>query len=162
MDVSVRGDRHDKLDAYLSAWVTSLYPEDVAACGEPPLDVIWLPSARGLAQTSQAAAPVEYQRSVEVFVPKGSLLIMKNPLSAAKQQRGLSSNILKGWGNQCQFCNNPLVMSDVDQKVSDMLDDFQQKYSKILRESVKSALMNRRQLMGVHVVGDSKKSPIYK
>lgn len=97
-----------------------------------------------------------------------SLLIMKNPSSTAKQQRGLSdtlkgvSNILKGWGDQYQFCNNPLVMSDVDQKVSDMLDDFQQKYSKILREAVKSDLMNRRRLMGVHVVGDSKKSPIYK
>lgn len=43
---SVRGDNHDKLDAYMSAWVASLYPDSVEACGEPLTDVIWLPDVR--------------------------------------------------------------------------------------------------------------------
>jgi hypothetical protein len=38
------GSIHDKLDAYLSAWVASLPDEDCFACGEPPSDVIWIPS----------------------------------------------------------------------------------------------------------------------
>lgn len=37
------GSRHDKLDAYLSAWVASLSEEDTIACGEAPSDVIWIP-----------------------------------------------------------------------------------------------------------------------
>jgi predicted nuclease with RNAse H fold len=37
------GSRHDKLDAFLSAWVASLTPEDRIACGQVPDDVIWIP-----------------------------------------------------------------------------------------------------------------------
>jgi hypothetical protein len=37
------GSLHDKLDAYLSAWVASLSKEDCVACGDPPTDVIWIP-----------------------------------------------------------------------------------------------------------------------
>ena len=43
------GPRHDKLDAYLSAWVASLDEGDRVACGVPPHDVIWVPNAPGLA-----------------------------------------------------------------------------------------------------------------
>lgn len=41
---SVYGPRHDRLDAYMCAWVASLYPDGVEACGDPPDDVIWVPS----------------------------------------------------------------------------------------------------------------------
>jgi hypothetical protein len=37
------GSQHDKLDAYLSAWVASLPAEETIACGQPPFDVIWIP-----------------------------------------------------------------------------------------------------------------------
>jgi hypothetical protein len=37
------GSRHDKLDAYLSAWVASLPETEREACGEAPDDVIWIP-----------------------------------------------------------------------------------------------------------------------
>lgn len=37
------GSRHDKLDAYLSAWVASLPETEREACGEAPHDVIWIP-----------------------------------------------------------------------------------------------------------------------
>jgi hypothetical protein len=37
------GDRHDRLDAYLSAWVAALEEKDRRAFGMPPDDVIWTP-----------------------------------------------------------------------------------------------------------------------
>ena len=37
------GSRHDKLDAYMSAWIASLSEEERKACGKPPDDVIWIP-----------------------------------------------------------------------------------------------------------------------
>jgi len=41
------GSRHDKLDAYMAAWVASLTQRKTVACGEPPDDVIWLPRTSG-------------------------------------------------------------------------------------------------------------------
>jgi hypothetical protein len=38
------GSLHDKLDAYLSAWIASLPDEDCFACGDAPSDVIWIPN----------------------------------------------------------------------------------------------------------------------
>lgn len=40
------GDRHDRLDAYLSAWVAALEEPDRLAFGSPPDDVIWTPKGR--------------------------------------------------------------------------------------------------------------------
>jgi hypothetical protein len=37
------GARHDKLDAYMSAWVASLAKKDRESIGQPPNDVIWVP-----------------------------------------------------------------------------------------------------------------------
>ena len=37
------GSYHDRLDAYLSAWVASLDVRDRSAIGCPPHDVIWVP-----------------------------------------------------------------------------------------------------------------------
>ena len=37
------GASHDKLDAFMSAWVASLPDNSRKACGEPPDDVIWVP-----------------------------------------------------------------------------------------------------------------------
>jgi hypothetical protein len=37
------GDRHDRLDAYLSAWVAALEEPERRAFGTPPDDVIWTP-----------------------------------------------------------------------------------------------------------------------
>ena len=38
------GSQHDRLDAYLAAWVASLDERDREAIGRPPRDVIWVPS----------------------------------------------------------------------------------------------------------------------
>jgi hypothetical protein len=40
------GKCHDNLDAYLSAWVASLEPEDREPIGNPPNDVIWVPRVK--------------------------------------------------------------------------------------------------------------------
>ena len=37
------GPEHDRLDAYLAAWVAALKPEDRLSFGQPPDDVIWTP-----------------------------------------------------------------------------------------------------------------------
>lgn len=60
---SVRGESHDQLDAFMAAWIASLYPRHTVACGEPPADVIWLPDVEALqlddAPANRAAAAVD-------------------------------------------------------------------------------------------------------
>lgn len=41
------GPAHDRLDAYLAAWVAALEPEQRLSFGEPPDDVIWTPRLGG-------------------------------------------------------------------------------------------------------------------
>jgi hypothetical protein len=41
------GSYHDRLDAYLSAWIASLENSDLVPIGKPPDDVIWVPSISG-------------------------------------------------------------------------------------------------------------------
>lgn len=45
---SVPGTRHDRLDAFLSAWIAALPPDDLEAYGAPPDDVIWVPHNRAV------------------------------------------------------------------------------------------------------------------
>jgi hypothetical protein len=42
----VHGPAHDGLDAYMSAWVAALPPEQRTALGAPPTDVIWVPTSK--------------------------------------------------------------------------------------------------------------------
>ena len=43
LDPICYGSYHDRLDAYLSAWVASLNGRDRSAIGFPPHDAIWVP-----------------------------------------------------------------------------------------------------------------------
>ena len=43
LNVACFGSRHDRLDAYLSAWVAALDSHDREAFGVPPDDAIWVP-----------------------------------------------------------------------------------------------------------------------
>jgi len=47
------GASHDRLDAYLSAWVASLEEERRSPFGEPPDDVIWVPKLEGSAPVAE-------------------------------------------------------------------------------------------------------------
>ncbi|XOV89797.1 MAG: DUF429 domain-containing protein [Pseudomonadota bacterium] len=67
---------HDQVDAYMCAWVASLYPDGLEACGEPPHDAIWIPRLEGVAiqpavesQGAEAAADELAFPVVEVPVP---------------------------------------------------------------------------------------------
>jgi len=46
LDGIAYGDRHDRLDAYLAAWIASLPESQREAVGVAPNDVIWLPATR--------------------------------------------------------------------------------------------------------------------
>lgn len=48
------GSLHDKLDAYLSAWVASVPADRREACGEAPGDVIWIPRILPRAQPADS------------------------------------------------------------------------------------------------------------
>jgi predicted nuclease with RNAse H fold len=56
------GSRHDKVDAYLAAWVAALPEEERIACGHPPNDVIWIPRA----EPAPPEAPPPRQGSVRM------------------------------------------------------------------------------------------------
>ncbi len=43
LDQCARSPLHDRLDAYMCAWISSLYPDRLKPCGSPPEDVIWVP-----------------------------------------------------------------------------------------------------------------------
>ena len=49
------GDKHDKLDAYTSAWIAGMPPSCCSAHGEPPHDAIWIPNLDGLIGCGLAA-----------------------------------------------------------------------------------------------------------
>jgi len=45
--------QHDRLDACLAAWVASLPPNMLIACGRPPDDVIWMPDKTRFANLAE-------------------------------------------------------------------------------------------------------------
>lgn len=47
---------HDRLDAYLSAWVAALDEPDRIAYGTPPDDVIWVPRVTTASSASAVSA----------------------------------------------------------------------------------------------------------
>jgi predicted nuclease with RNAse H fold len=54
----VSGPLHDQVDAYMCAWVASLYPEGLEACGEPPHDAIWIPRLDVALAKEAVSAPI--------------------------------------------------------------------------------------------------------
>jgi RNA-directed DNA polymerase len=70
-------------------------------------------------------------------------------------------NILRGWGNQYSFCNNPQVMVHLDSEVDKLLSLYLENYSKINRAMQgKDFKIKKRQLIGVHCLVNSKPNPI--
>jgi hypothetical protein len=57
------GSEHDKLDAYLSAWIASLPEDEREPCGEPEADdVIWIPRVEGQQRSGPPANPSNMTR----------------------------------------------------------------------------------------------------
>lgn len=63
------GPPHDRVDAYLSAWVAALEEEDRLPFGEPPHDVIWVPRLAGVAEAPLAAPARPAARAAPVSDP---------------------------------------------------------------------------------------------
>ena len=58
------GDRHDQLDAYLSAWVASLEEDKRTAFGDPSGDAIWIPKIKSdtVTHSTIVSVPGNYVR----------------------------------------------------------------------------------------------------
>jgi len=52
------GAKHDKLDAFMSAWVASLPDDARKACGMPPDDAIWVPKKQKLGEIFDGYTPI--------------------------------------------------------------------------------------------------------
>lgn len=100
---------------------------------------------------------------------KNSVTLMGNPNELVKKHRTVTetlndvSNIMRGWGNQYSFCNDPALMRGIDAKVDKKIAAYLSHYAAAkTRFDKASELDNRRRLLGVHLLADSKKDPIIK
>ena len=97
------GPKHDKLDAYLSAWVASLEEGDRVAFGIPPHDVIWAP------RTSEAFPP-RVPRSPAATHAKPPRPRSQNRLPSIAAQGidpgGLSAKDVSGKAVLCPACHS--------------------------------------------------------
>ncbi|MDR4501175.1 MAG: reverse transcriptase domain-containing protein [Nitrospirales bacterium] len=76
----------------------------------------------------------------------------------------VANNVMKGWGNQYSFCNDPVGLQNLDRKIDELLLDYWKFYSENQRkwDRIDDAV-NSRRLLGVHVLEkDSKHDPIIK
>lgn len=96
-----------------------------------------------------------------------SLSLMSNPERMVKKHRTVAetlnevSNIMKGWGNQYSYCNDFNLMKDIDHAVDERISAYLSSYAKYKSDFEKNGqFINRRRLLGVHLLIDSKKSPI--
>lgn len=79
--------------------------------------------------------------------------------SYAKALRDIN-NSLKGWGNSYSFCNNAHLFSQLDKEIGDEIDKFSKAFFRI--QNSHTDWKNRQRLLGVHLMEDSYKDPIYK
>lgn len=67
---------------------------------------------------------------------------------------------VKAWGNQYQFCNNSLVMEQLDTEISSKIESYEKFYASVSRGFDEKEVAQKRRLLGVHALIDSKKNPI--
>jgi hypothetical protein len=96
-----------------------------------------------------------------------SIKSMKNPKKCKLDDKksfvdtlGNINNILKGWGNQYSFCNDHQVLDNMDKAIDVLLERYIQRYNTLTKIRYKTDPMNRRRLLGVHLVRDSKPNPV--
>lgn len=96
-----------------------------------------------------------------------SLALMSEPEVLVKKHRTVTetlngvSDIMRGWGNQYSYCNDYKLMASIDQKVDQKIASYLANYAKWKDHFSKKGLQeNRRRLIGVHLITDSKRKPI--
>lgn len=86
--------------------------------------------------------------------------LMRADLSAVATLADVN-NILQGWGNQYAFCNDREVLKMLDTAVNGMIESYwravARRYDKFTAEK---NLPSSRQLLGVHLLVESKFDPI--
>ena len=60
---------------------------------------------------------------------------LHHPERIAREQLGLVAtlaevnNVVKGWGNQYSFCNNPQILEHLDQTITERLSDYRSRWT---------------------------------
>ncbi len=96
-----------------------------------------------------------------------SIVAMAKPESVEIEKKTLTETmkridyLLKGWGNSYSFCNDKAVLREMDGKLDKLLADYHGRYL-LMRKKLpeKEAAKNRRRLLGIHLLEDSKYNPI--
>jgi len=70
------------------------------------------------------------------------------------------SNVIKGWGSQYSFCNDALLMIQIDEKLDTLIRDYIEFYALKRRQMEKVDKRHRRRLMGVTLISDYRSDPI--
>ena len=71
------------------------------------------------------------------------------------------SNIVHGWGNQYSYCNDRLVLRQLDEQIDSTINSYLSAYSEARRRLNPSRHPeDARRLLGIHLLADSKSDPI--
>jgi len=104
--------------------------------------------------------------SIRTMFARSSAL-MGEPVLLARARLSLTetlrnaSNVIKGWGNQYSFCNDRELMEELDSKIDELINDYLDRYIKQRdRLEIEEYNQQRRRLMGIHLLIDSKRDPI--
>ena len=122
------GSTHDKLDAYLCAWVASLKEEEREPFGAPPDDVIWVPRVEGGAFPS--AEPIRVERRTRsrtrpaASVPEGK---------SSRACPGCSDKVFKrwpwGWDAHAAYRCEGLEATDPEERKREFRDRFREAFA---------------------------------
>jgi len=96
-----------------------------------------------------------------------SLESMKTPIKCKlKDKRSFAEtlsmvdNIVFGWGNQYYFCNDTQLLEHIDNKIDKLLREYIIDYNKLINSKYSTDNVNKRRLLGVHLLSDIKLKPI--
>lgn len=65
------------------------------------------------------------------------------------------NNILEGWGNQYFYCNDKISMGKMDRRINERLKNYFAYYGNCVKSFRDEDFVNRRRLLGVHLLLDS-------
>jgi len=92
---------------------------------------------------------------------------MKTPIKCKlKDKRSFAEtlsmvdNIVFGWGNQYYFCNDTQLLEHIDNKIDKLLREYIIDYNKLINSKYSTDNVNKRRLLGVHLLSDIKLKPI--
>lgn len=98
-----------------------------------------------------------------------SLKSMRNPIKCKLEDDKsfsdtlkLVDNIVHGWGNQYYFCNDNQLLDNIDLQIDRLLIKYITDCKKLIKSKYSSDQKNKRRLIGVHLLTDSKSDPIVK